>query len=1152
MTEPSFRIHTSNRLEVLVERLAGELAAAPLPPLEREMVVVQSQGMYRWVTLELARRLGIAAHLSMPFPRTFCHHLADRLLPGAPEAAAGADPGRRPASLFSRELLTWRLFGLLGRGEGSIFADPRFRRAVAGPAAYLDDDPDQRKRHQLAARLAALFDDYQLYRPERMLEWQAAAPDADADADADPADPAAWQALLWRRLLADGAAEGSGEEHLARRFTGLIELIHRASASPAGLPRRVSVFGVSTLPPIFVRLLVALARFVPVSVYFVSPTYHFWGDLRSEREVERIRRRLQPPGPTPIADPEDDLHLESGNPLLAALGRQGRDFFNLLQESDEEGAAWHQLDFLAPEADTVLHAVQADVLHLVDRGPGGDAPPLDLDPADDSLRIHACHSPMREMEVLRDQILDAFAHDPELRPEDVLVLVPDVATYGPYVEAVFGVEHEGTPRLPFSVADRGAGREQPPAETVLQLLELVGGRLTPGSVLDLLEVAAIRRAASIAEAEVPAVRRWVGDVRVRWGMDGEQRARDFGVPPEEANSWRAGVDRLLMGYAAGDREELVAGILPHGGATAGDADLLGRLAAFVDTLFGRLRALGPPRPLAGEGGWAAELHRTLDALYRADGEEEERALLLVRRAIDELADGRSRAGLGEPVTLEVVRAHLETRLADDTFGSGFITGRITFGALKPMRTIPFRVICVAGLADGVFPRRDPPRSFDLMAREPRLGDRSLADDDRYLFLETVLAAGERLVLTYVGRSQRDSTELPPSVVVSELLDLLDRSFRTPDGRPAREQLRVVHRLQPMSPAYFDGSDPRLFSYSEESYRASDALLGDPRPPAPFAVEEGDVEVEDGDGDGVLELTVRDLEELWVNPSRHYCRRVLGLRLDRDGDPDPEAEPFDVGGLGRYALHRWLLERRLRAEDGEGEGDDELELLRAAGELPLAGLGRAAHARLEREIRDFAERIPEHRRLPPEEVELAGDGWRLTGVLDHLTDLGLLHFRPAQVKPKDRIRAWVAHAVRGAWESRRAGGERPPLETRVIGSDVELRYPPLEDPMARLRQLIDGYRRGLRHPLPLFERASFEHARQRRRRADPKKRTRSTPMAKARGGWRGGEKRRGDRQDPYVALCFRGREPLDDDADDFLAWSEELWAPILQATREIER
>jgi exodeoxyribonuclease V gamma subunit len=1149
MTEPSFRIHTSNRLEVLVERLAAELAAAPLPPLEREMVVVQSQGMYRWVTLELARRLGIAAHLAMPFPRTFCHHLADRLLPGAPEAAAGADPGRRPASLFSRELLTWRLFGLLGRGEGSIFADPRFRRAVAGPAAYLDDDPDQRKRHQLAARLAALLDDYQLYRPERMLEWQAAAPDGDGD----PADPAVWQALLWRRLLADVAAAGAGEEHLASRFTGLIELLHRASEPPEGLPRRVSVFGVSTLPPIFVRLLVALSRFVPVSVYFVSPTYHFWGDLRSEREAERIRRRLQRPEPTPVADPDDELHLEAGNPLLAALGRQGRDFFNLLQESDEEGAAWHQLDFPVPEPDTVLHAVQADVLHLVDRGPGGDAPPLDLDPEDDSLRVHACHSPMREMEVLRDQILDAFAADPELRPGDVLVLVPDVATYGPYVEAVFGVEHRGTPKLPFSVADRGAGREQPPAETVLQLLDLVASRVTPGAVFDLLEVAAIRRAASIAEAEVPAVRRWIGDVRVRWGMDGEQRARDFGVPPEEANSWRAGVDRLLMGYAAGDREELVAGVLPHAGATAGDADLLGRLAAFADTLFERLRALGPPRPL---GGWAEELHRTLDALYRADGEEEERALLLVRRAIDELAAAGIRTGLAEPVTLEVVRAHLETRLADDTFGSGFITGRITFGALKPMRTIPFRVICVAGLADGVFPRRDPPRSFDLMARQPRLGDRSLADDDRYLFLETVLAAGERLVLTYVGRSQRDSTELPPSVVVSELLDLLDRSFRTPDGRPAREHLRVVHRLQPMSPAYFDGSDRRLFSYSEESYRASAALLGEPRPPAPFVAGAGDVGDDAGDGDGddagILELTVRDLEELWINPSRHYCRRVLGLRLDRDDDPDPETEPFDVGGLDRYALHRWLLDRRLRGEEEGGGDGGELELLRAAGELPLAGLGRAAHARLEREVRDFAERIPEHRRQPPEEVELTGDGWRLTGVLDHLTDLGLLHFRPATVKPKDRVRAWVAHVVRGAWEARRDGGERPSLETRVIGRDLELRYPPLEDPTARLQQLIEGYRRGLRHPLPLFEKASFEHARQRRRQADPKKRTRSTPMAKARGGWRGGEKSRGDRQDPYVALCFRGREPLDDDVDDFLACSEELWAPILQAAEEIDR
>ncbi|MCP3958066.1 MAG: exodeoxyribonuclease V subunit gamma [bacterium] len=1112
MTKPSLSFFTSNRLEVLVEQLARTLASEPLPPLEREVIVVQSQGMHRWLTLRLADRLGVAASLIMPFPGHFCHYLAEHLLDDGTAWPAALDLGSPPPSLFRRGLLTWRLFARLGgdRQDGS-------------PAAvYLEDDPDQVKRYQLSARLAGLFDDYQLYRPREVLGWEAGQLDA-------AGDEAAWQADLWRSLT-----ENIDEDHLARRFERLIEHLQRLPGQVKGLeglPSRLSVFGVSTLPPIFVELLAALSRLVPVAIYFTSPTYQYWGDIRSEREAVRIRRRLH----TDRRAPGDD-HLESGNDLLAGLGRQGREFFDLLQDADTEGAAWHDLDFVEPGGGCLLHAVQSDVLHLVDRG-GPDAPPRPLAAGDDSLSVHACHSRTREMEVLRDRLLDAFGRDPALTPGDVLVMVPDIGEYSPYVEAVFGVEWQGTPPLPFAIADRRSGQQRPPAETVLDLLDLVSSRVTPRSVFDLLDVPAVHRAAGIAAGETPLLRQWIRDTRVRWGMDGAQRRSDFDLPDDDANTWRAGLDRLLMGYAAGDVDELVGGVVPHSGATAGNVELLGRLAAFMDNLFFHLRALRAPRPA---DAWAADLAAALESLYEAEGEGEEHALELVRDAFADLALAKELAGVTERISLRVVREHLARRLEAEGFGTGFISGRITFCALKPMRSIPFKVICVAGLAEGAFPRRDARRSFDLIAARPRRGDRSLREDDRYLFLETLLSAGDRLILTYEGRSQKDNRRKAPAVVVSELLDYLDRAFVTGDGHPVREQVVVEHRLHPFSPDYYGaGGDPRLFSYSRENHQAS-RNVGTRRAAAPFIA----TDQEDQTGEeaaGPLEIELSELTEMWVHPTKHYCRRVLQLTLALEtGDVD-EAEPFAVDFLDRYRISQWLLDRRL---SGAEPGDEELELLRRRGELPHAGLGAAHHARLEREVEGFVATLPRAHSREPILVELAGDGWRLQGRLDDLTDAGVLRFRCATLKPKDQLRAWVAHVARNVWEAGHPTGLPP--TTHVIGRNRGIRFGALGNARELLDALVAGYREGLRRPLPVFERASHAFVEQQRKLADGH--AKMSPADAARRAF-DGDRFPGDAADPYVALCFRDRDPLAE--DDFATWAETLWRPILERAEEIE-
>ncbi len=1108
-------IVTSDRPSILMERLAHDLRTAPLSPLEDEIIVTQSQGMSKWIRLELARRHGCAASLRMPFPAAFCYDILARRGTASrtrsPSGALVAPIDER----FTREILTWRILDLLQSG---ITSDATFR-----PLSVFLADGDARAHLGLAERLAGRFDDYQLYRPDVLLGWE------QGDACDSHAVHTHWQAELWRRLC-----EGKAPMHLARAFTTLIDDLGRSTARDDDLPRRVSVFGVSTLPPLFVRLLHALAHLIPVRVYVTAPPRDTW----------------RPSG-------ENGRH--AGHPLFEAFGTQSRAFLESLAIADSTWEEHYPRDAaIANVSARSLSTLQQDmrVGRPGDMPPGADRPVLPA--ADDSIRIHRCHSPLREMEVLRDQLLAALAADPALRPHDILVLVPDISAYAPFIEAVFGVTESGLPPLPFHIADRSFIDEHSIADTVLRILSLVDSRLTSAEVLALLDVPAIRLAASLDDHAPPLVHRWVSDTRIRWGVDGADRAQRFDVPVVEANTWRAGLDRLLMGYAAGPVQDLVAGVLPEAGALAGDAMTLGAFTDWADRLFATLDNWRIPRPL---DDWRQALLAGVDEFFTAADDDEANALQAVRQQIETLGRMQLVSGGERAVDVGVIRDWLQHALDDQGFGSGFLVGGITFCALKPMRSIPFKVIAVAGLDDASFPRRDRRAAFDLMEIAPRAGDRNLREDDRQLFLDILFAAQQQLILSHVGRSITDNKERAMSVVLAQLLDHLDSRFRTGEiepttgkEKPARDRIVVEHRLQPFSPAYFAqdaDADPRLFSFSRDNADALAASRTGRGEPAPFVPAEmlaaptgprsRGTKLAAEDEPERFEISLTDLTNCWKNPSRFFCERALDLKLPYNDDDDVEqddAEPVTVDGLTRWAMHDEMLRLHLA-----GTRDPELELRRATarGTLPPHALAHAWFAKLDAEMDDMLQTLPSFTPVEPRLVAVAGDGWEITGRLDLLTTDGRVAVHATTMKPKYLLRAWIAHLLLNA----ASGDDLPPRVSFVYCSDTAFRFPPVPNARELLDALVLGYRQALAAPLPVFEKASYAMWEQVwKLRAGSK--SKKEPLACARSAyestdkpWDGG-KTFGDDHDAYVALVWRGRRPLDEESEEFARLSETLW------------
>jgi exodeoxyribonuclease V gamma subunit len=671
-------------------------------------------------------------------------------------------------------------------------------------------------------------------------------------------------------------------------------------------------------------------------------------------------------------------------------------------------------------------------------------------------------------------------------------------------------------------------------DAALRFLGLIGSRVVASSLVDLLDFEAVRRAAGIEADEAETLRDWVRRARIRWGADPAYRRDVLGMPDDDPDTWRGGLDRLLMGYAVARTDTLVQGVLPLP-ISASDPDLLGRGVACFERLLAGLERLRRPRPLAA---WAGDLRAVLAELLLPERETDAIALRSLLALIDDLALSAARAALDEPVTIDTVRAHLERRVESNTGGGGFLTGRVTFCSLERLRSIPAKVIAIVGLNDGAFPRLERRTSFDLIGASARPGDRSPRDTDRASFLETLLAARSRLILSYIGRSQKDNSALAPSHVVSELLDFVDACF----GSAARDAIVIEHPLQPFSPRYFAPqaySARALYSYSKSDAAAADALRAAAETPAPFCPSPLSRETS-------TEVTLIDLARFLGNPSKYFCTESLDLRLPDAEEILEDSEPFVVDGLVRYGL----LERMLRSRVGDAfDFEKTLELSRGSGELPHTEFARASLAALDADARRFAERVAHEvgalpLRTSTHSVALAHADWQLTGSIEIATSGGLVRLRPAKLRPKDMLELWVEHLAACAMTDDAPKGG---VESLLITSDDCLRLARVAEPCAELDRLIAIFREGRCRPLPFYERASHELAKGRLQASSSGKGGEQGIWNAVRrafyGSKDGHDRTRSDIDDRYVALCTRDQD-LEQEREELERTAIAVWKPLL--------
>lgn len=997
----------SNKTERLLEELARDLSkrrehgAHPLVPVE---LVAPNRNMETWLRLGLAQSLGVAANLRFRFLNRFIGDMVAEACPGEMKLAdLDTVEAAVLAALMDETLLEKaELQPVLSYLQSS---GPITCSGALGFDAHLAADGADLRRVQLAARVAFLFQEYSFSRPEMVAVWRDdgraaqagglfALPYADqAEIDPSIASMIAWQRTLWRAVFGAGGileqnppAEGGRwvTMELLALDDGLFERIKDKALPP------VYIFGISYMARIFQHFLARLGEARPLKIYSLNPCAEFWEDVETDREFfYRLDREMDRRGQriwtgAGESGGEDPFGLFAADtPALRYWGRPGREHVRLLGEltdCDFTGA------FDDPRAGDggLLHRLQRDILL---REPERTQIQIGVEPgfgqADETIRLVAAPSVRREVEWVADEIWRLMREGKRpggmpLRFSDVAIIVNNAGldVYLPQIEAVFTACHD----LPCSFSDLPGASCSRLIEAMGLLLKLPFGRFTRSEMLALMgHPAVIGNCDDLTPGDLAAMAERLGIV---FGADRRDHAGTY--IDEDVYNWDQGVLRLALGafmtgeksgdrriFEAGDSRWLVEEVSGAMATTAARFGLLVR-SLLTDARFVREQRLTLSEWV---NFYAAQIERYF---YMKDGADERDRRRLLR------ALGRLEAmDLGYKVSGRVA-AEIAGRAVNLLEGGRgrYLAEGVVVSSFLPMRAIPFQVVFLLGLGEGLFPASNRRDALDLRAVRRRAGDVDPAERDRYMFLETLLCTRERLYLSYVGRDENTGEPLQPSAVVQELLHMLkvgylgeagvkslniepqlplrryDEDFDRRDTfldearvearvqEIARDRLTRVNRENGEIP--FDPPAQIIDVVSPESRAWLSGLLVFPGAPPAGSAARGDPRPATA-GEGVAEpsltLTLSVLRRFLECPMQGWASALLRLAEAEEDLADREEEDFEISRLVETRfLNDICFEAAATGNDPETLYREWSLRRRLAGQFPVGALGKAVERR----------------------------------------------------------------------------------------------------------------------------------------------------------------------------------------------------------------
>jgi exodeoxyribonuclease V gamma subunit len=1021
------KLNIGNRLENLIELLAMDFKSNPLPsPFLDEYILIQTAGMEQWISFKLAEANGCSVNIKYITPAGLVS-LVEKAIP------------TEISSSYDKKAAAWGIMKLLNEG---LLENKEFEKVKS----YVN--ADQVRLFQISSKIADLFDQYAIYRQDILRDWKSKKLHYNSKEEPLLADIEKWQRTLF--LEFDSKFSDS-----FGRFTKLESLLQENFIKEK-LPSRISVFGMSVLSQYHFSLLEKLSDYIDINYYLLNPCKYYWGDIQTEKEFIKKNLKL------------NFVEGYEGNVLLASMGKLGRDFFEMLYENSNEYIYNDETDFLNvdPACDdklTMLKSIQSDIYNLQNHETSKSK---FYASSDTSIRIVSCHTKMRELETLHDYLLDLFNHDETLNASQALVMTPNIDEYASYIDAVFGTRGEDH-YIPYSIADKKFISYNRAADVLISILDLMDSRFTFSQVIELLGFPVILKKFDLEQDDLEFIKEILNSSGIRWGIDAKHRREKFEVFSGDEFTWKFGLNRILLSFAANSKDEE----LYHNTAAIDNMDtetinIMGKFIRFADNLFEIYEKSALPKSILE---WKNFLMEIIDSFIKHD-DSSEKGLMYVKRQIDFMDKIHLTVNPDFNIEFDVIKIMIKDRFDEPLKGRGFMRNGVTFCSMIPMRSIPFRVICMLGMNDSKFPSKTSFLGYDLMALDPRRGDRNIRESDRYLFLESILSARDKLYISFWGQSIKDNSEILHSSVVDELLDYMKKICicDNPNGQEEKEKkdFKIKKKMQGFNPIYFDETNVNFYSYRNDFLKSAKSFAEKRNDFAPKSIRFKEKIISQiTPQEDIIQIDLRILKEFYKNPAKYFYNKTLSVYLDDNKDVDYDRELIEPNSLENYNVQDEILKTYLLSKISDEN------YLKAASILPAGVFGSAAFKAAEFEAKAIADQMLDQigskdKTIVSERLKI--DNYEIFGTVNNLYEDRLIKGRSSTVKANDRLDLWIEHVFLSALGKKVSG--------IYIGTDESIEYAEMDVRQAEkiLLNLITLYILGLKELKAFFPKSSFEY------------------------------------------------------------------------------
>ena len=776
-------------------------------------------------------------------------------------------------SVFNKKNTEWALY--------SLFKSDFLEKPVFMPIKnYIQND--ERRCFGLCRKIADLFEQYAVYRPHIIAAWQKGKVCSESPDEI-------WQKEIFLELK---RLDPFSEPDFAKVF---IEKCQSAQLK-AEFTKPLILFGISRMNKYHLNMFTHLSVLFPVHIFAILPSseYIYKVDKKNREEKETFFRKFCE------ADMEiTDFFVE--NPLF--------------QESDI---------FVKPTADTLLSSIQRDILEDKEK-------PEEI-PCDDSVRISACCGKMRETEVLKDSLLELFKDDETLSPEDIVVLCPDLKSYEPYINAVFGNSRtDDSAFIPFVITEGETADEAKISETFLKIIRLSSGNYGKSEILSIFKEPCVCGKFGISRENFPEIEKLLEESGVKRGLDSSFMEKKYRLSGQ--NTWEFGLKRIMMSsfMPFSEKGEGFEDILPVENFRQDKIVLAEGFITFVKELF-RFAENAAEEKTPSE--FKSMLVKALDFFF-VDDKNSSGGIRHLKEIISSFAE---RAGkYAAKIHFDAVRTYIEDEIAATVFRKNTVGSKLNFSSLKQMHNLPFRVVCLIGMDEDSFPRKDTEYAFDLThlvkaeSGEPKI--RSLRENDSDFFLDAILSAGEKLIISYDGKEQReDSKKHRMAAMPVRILEkyIAEKTGKNPD------ETEVKYPALPFSAEYFT-ENGAFKTFSKAAFRVAEKM---------FHVEHSSsdlsgikVSEEKEQPKEHLVLAVDDLISFFKDPQKYYFTKTLKMILPDEEKNNVDEEIFDYDdSLMNYSLRQTYIKMAENTDDEKTLEKDFIRRMKGEGKIPAGIVG----------------------------------------------------------------------------------------------------------------------------------------------------------------------------------------------------------------------